>query len=78
MANDSEVRPVVVGVDGSPASRAAPRWAVEDAAWSWAAGLKARSAALLGSVSAYRARHASCPVVVIRSAPEADHAADHG
>ncbi|MET8764273.1 universal stress protein [Lentzea sp. NPDC004782] len=42
--NEKESRPVVVGVDGSPAARAALRWAVEDAGrrgcrvdavWAW-------------------------------------------
>jgi hypothetical protein len=32
MANDSAGPPVVVGADGSPVSRAAPRWAVQEAA----------------------------------------------
>lgn len=55
--------PVVVGVDGSPGSEAAIRWAIADA--------KARTAPLR-LLHAYRWNPAYCPTPLYRHLPEAD------
>ena len=57
---------IVVGVDGSPSSRAALSWALRQVLVLGSRGLGGFVGATLGSVSQHCVQHATCPVVIVR------------
>ncbi|MFD8559495.1 universal stress protein [Streptosporangium canum] len=61
---------VVVGVDGSPSSRAALGWAAADLAVVGSRGLGRVGSAVLGSVGHGVVHYARCPVAVVRARKE--------